>query len=164
MNRLASLLIIVPIVGYLVISSSLFTVDEREWAVMFRFGEIIRTDFKPGLHFKMPITNTVKKFDRRIQTLDAPAVRYQTVELKNVVVDSFVQWRINDVARYFVAIGSDDITARMLQNMSDLSRSEFGERTVKEVVSGDRSQIMTILKEKNNEFAPGSFCFHALEH
>ena len=153
MNRLASLLIIVPIVGYLVISSSLFTVDEREWAVMFRFGEIIRTDFKPGLHFKMPITNTVKKFDRRIQTLDAPAVRYQTVELKNVVVDSFVQWRINDVARYFVAIGSDDITARMLQNMSDLSRSEFGERTVKEVVSGDRSQIMTILKEKNNEFA-----------
>lgn len=138
---------------YVLILSSVFTVDEREWAVLFRFGEIIQADFEPGIHFKIPIYQTIKKYDKRIQTLDALAVRYQTVELKNVLVESFVKWRIKDVAKYFVSIGSGDVNARLAQNFNDLSRGEFGKRTVNQVVSGDRSEIMSVLKNRGNEFS-----------
>ena len=80
-------------------SFSVFTVDQRERAIMFRLGEIVRTDFEPGLHFKVPVWNNVRKFDARIQTLETDPERYLTIEKKNVEVDSFVKWRITDVAR-----------------------------------------------------------------
>lgn len=153
MNRILFALTGLILLGYITLTATVFTVDEREWAIMFRFGEVVRTDFEPGLHFKLPVAQTVSKFDNRIQTLEVPAVRYQTAELKNVIVDAFVKWRINDVKKYYVAIGAGDIDARLSQNINDLSRSEFGARTVREVVSGDRSKIMSVLKERSNEFS-----------
>lgn len=153
MNRILFALTGLILLGYITLTATVFAVDEREWAILFRFGEIVRTDFEPGLHFKLPVAQTISKFDKRIQTLEVPAVRYQTAELKNVIVDAFVKWRINDVKKYYVAIGAGDIDARLSQNINDLSRSEFGARTVREVVSGDRSKIMSVLKERSNEFS-----------
>jgi modulator of FtsH protease HflC len=100
------LLAAVVIVG----ASSLYTVDEREKAIVFRFGEIIRSDDAPGLHWKYPFINNVRKFDARVQTMDFDPQTYLTLEQKNLVVDSFVKWRVDDVTRYYVTV-SGDITA-----------------------------------------------------
>lgn len=135
--------------------SSLYTVDEREKAIVFRFGEIIQSEDKPGLHWKYPIINNVRKFDSRIQTMDATPQEYLTIEKKNLVVDSFVKWRVDDVARYYVTV-SGDITAaqrRLAQRVNNSLREEFGRRTVQEVVSGDRSQIMNVVQQATDEQA-----------
>ena len=107
----------------------------------------MRTDYKPGLHFKLPVVNNVKKFDARIQTLDAEPERYLTAEKKNVIVDSFVKWRIDDVAAYYTSMGGDRLRAnlRLSQIIKDGLRSEFGKRTIRDVVSGEREEIMKIL-------------------
>jgi membrane protease subunit HflC len=135
--------------------SSLYTVDEREKAIVFRFGEIIRSEDKPGLHWKYPIINNVLKFDARIQTMDANPQEYLTIEKKNLVVDSFVKWRVDDVARYYVTV-SGDITAaqrRLAQRVNNSLREEFGKRNVQDVVSGDRSQIMNVVQQATDEQA-----------
>ncbi|MDX1812394.1 MAG: protease modulator HflC [Gammaproteobacteria bacterium] len=139
-------------------SFALFTVDEREKAIMFRLGQIVSTDFKPGLHFKIPIFNNVKKFDSRILTMDAPPEEFLTSEKKNVTVDSFVKWRISDVEKYYVSMGGDERRAstRISQIIKDGLRNEFGIRTIQEAVSGERSQIMDSLlanaKKQVDEF------------
>lgn len=135
------------LVTVLVGSFCVFTVDERERAIKFRLGEIVKTDFEPGLYFKFPLVNNVRKFDARIVTLDAEPERYLTSEKKNVIVDSFVKWQINDVATYYTAMGGDERNAnlRLSQIIKDGLRGEFGKRTIQEVVSGERAQIMTIL-------------------
>ena len=135
-------------VGVVLGSLSTFTVEQRELAVLFRLGEIVRTDYKPGLHFKLPFINNIRKFDSRIQTLDADPERYLTAEKKNVLVDSFVKWRISDVAKYYTAMGGDVVSAniRLSQIIKDGLRAEFGKRTIQEVVSGERKQIMAILQ------------------
>ena len=97
MGQAKTLLGIVLVAAVILGSFSIFTVDEREKAALFRLGEIVRTDYKPGLHWKAPFINNVRKFDARIQTLDAESERYLTSEKKNVIVDSFVKWRISDV-------------------------------------------------------------------
>ena len=153
MNRTLSMTLLVLGGLLLVVSLSVFTVSERERAILFRLGQIVKADYEPGIHFKIPIIHTVQKYDARIQTLDAASVQYQTIELKNVVVDAFVKWRIEDVSDYFVAVGSGDINSRLGQIINDLSRDQFGKRTVQEVVSGDRSEIMRILQERANEVA-----------
>jgi len=132
-----------------------FIIDERERAIMFRLGEIVRTDFKPGLHFKVPILNQIKKFDGRIQTLDVQPERFLTVEKKNVIVDSFVKWRIEDVGRFYTAVSGDALQAglRLEQIIKDGLRSEFSKRTINEVVSGERAQIMDILTSNANQEA-----------
>ncbi|HFE38498.1 MAG TPA: protease modulator HflC, partial [Gammaproteobacteria bacterium] len=129
-------------------SFTLFTVDEREKAVMFRLGEIVKSDFVPGLHFKMPIVNNVRKFDARILTLDSPPEEFLTSEKKNVTVDSFVKWRIVDAATYYTSMGGDERRAelRISQIIKDNFRNEFGKRTIQEAVSGERSQIMDNLQ------------------
>jgi membrane protease subunit HflC len=135
-------------------SFSVFTVDQRERVILFRLGEIVRTDFEPGLHFKAPILNNVRKFDARIQTLDAEPERYLTIEKKNVIVDSFIKWRITDVARYYRATGGDPTRAglRLFQTVKSGLRGEFGKRTIQEVISGDRAKIMdTMTVNANNE-------------
>ena len=135
-------------------SFSVFTVDQRERAIMFRLGEIVRTDFKPGLYFKVPVWNNVRKFDARIQTLETDPERYLTIEKKNVEVDSFVKWRITDVARYYSATGGDPARAgsRLFQTVKSGLRSEFGKRTIQEVISGDRAKIMdTMTVNANND-------------
>ena len=138
-------------------SMSVFTVDEREKAVMLRLGEIVRADYEPGLHFKVPFVNSVRKFDGRILTLDAPPERYLTSEKKNVIVDSYVKWRIKEVGRYFRATGGDERRAalRISQIIKDGLRSEFGKRTIQEVVSGEREEVMETLVAKANRQVDG---------
>ncbi len=128
----------------LLLSFSLFTVAETELAILFRLGEIQRSDYQSGLHFKVPFINNVRKFDRRVLTLDAEPQRYLTVEKKDVIVDSFVKWRISDVQSYYKSTGGDERRTGLLvyQRINDALRSEFGRLTVKEVVSGERGAIM----------------------
>ena len=125
---------------------SVFTVDEREKAILLRLGKIEKTDFTPGLHFKIPFINNVRKFDGRVLTMDAEPETFLTVEKKNVVVDAFVKWRINDVSTYFTAMGGDERLAnvRLSQIVKDALREEFARRTIQEVVSGERAEIMNI--------------------
>ncbi|MCK5718288.1 MAG: protease modulator HflC [Thiomargarita sp.] len=124
-----------------------FTVHETERALMLRFGKIVSTDFNPGLHFKVPFYHTIRKFDKRIQTLDAPPEHFLTSEKKNLIVDSFIKWRIIDVENYYISVGGIAQRAgqRLAENIADGLRSEFGKRTIQEVVSGDRAEIMDII-------------------
>lgn len=126
------------------LSASMFTTSEKELAIMFRLGEIVKSDFQPGLHFKTPFVNNIQKFDARIQTMDSDPERYLTSEKKNVIVDSFAKWRISDVERYFTTMGGDARRAniRLAQVIKDGLRAEFGKRTVQEVISGERAEIM----------------------
>jgi membrane protease subunit HflC len=132
---------------------SLFRVYEKEGAILFQIGEIKRADYKPGLYVKWPIYQNVKKYDIRLQTLDAEPQRFLTGEKKDVIVDSFVQWRIKNLAEYYKSTGGDIRRASLLlyQKINDGLRSEFGKRTVQEVVSGERGAIMDIVTEKAEE-------------
>ena len=135
------------LIAVIIISQSLFVVSEIERAVKLRFGEIVQFDLEPGLHFKWPIVNSVRYFDSRILTLDAQPQRYLTSEKKALMVDSFIKWRIKDVAKYFTTTGGDEERAKRLlsQRVDTGLRNEFGVRTVKEVVSGERDQLMNSL-------------------
>lgn len=134
---------------------SLFTVAEWEKAIMFRLGEIREADFRPGLHVKIPFINNVRKFDGRLLTQDVEPERFLTVEKKNVIVDSFVMWRIADVTRYYKAVAGDERNARLRieQVIKDGMRGEFSKRTINEVVSGERDVIMEELTEAANRQA-----------
>lgn len=133
--------------GFLILSGTLYTVDERERAVVVRFGQVIRYDDKPGLHVKTPLFETVRFYSAQILTLDADPQLFPTIEKKYVVVDSFVKWRITDVLKFHVAVGGDEAKARerLSQVINSGLRGEFGKRTVKEVISGDRRKIMELL-------------------
>jgi membrane protease subunit HflC len=146
---------IVLFLGALIASGVFYTVDEREKAIVFKFGEIIRADDKPGLHLKVPVINQVRYFDARVQTMDSEAETYLTVEKKGLVVDSFVKWRIINPTQYFVSVSglATNASQRLRQLVNDGLRTEFGKRTVTEVISGDRSQIMKIVQEKTNKDA-----------
>ena len=137
------------------ISQSLFVVSETQRAVKLRFGEIVEFDVPPGLHFKLPIVNSVRKFDARILTLDAAPQSYLTSEKKALSVDSFVKWRVSDVAKYFTTTGGDEERLRRLlsQRVDAGLRNEFGSRTVKEVVSGQRDELMDKLSNQLNIIA-----------
>lgn len=128
-------------------SLAVFTVDETQTAIRFRLGEIVEANYDPGLHFKVPFINNVRKYDARVQSLDTDPERFLTAEKKNVIVDSFVIWRIADVGRFYTAVAGDPNRAnlRLDQIIKDGLRSEFSKRTLQEVVSGDRKQIMEIL-------------------
>ena len=138
-----------------IVYSSAFIVSEWELALKLRLGEIVDADYEPGLHWMVPILNNVKTFDGRIQTLDARAERFLTVEKKDVIVDSFAKWRIADVAQYFRSTGgSPDKTSRLLSERINTSlRDEFGKRTIQEVVSGERAEIMALLTKSADENA-----------
>ncbi|HAC33616.1 MAG TPA: protease modulator HflC, partial [Gammaproteobacteria bacterium] len=99
-NLILGVALVALLLGY----NTLFTVDERERAILFRFGEIVRADYEPGIHFKLPLVHQVALFSRQIQTLDGKPVRYQTEELKNVIVDAFVKWRIADVEKFYISV------------------------------------------------------------
>jgi membrane protease subunit HflC len=144
----------IPVLA-LVIWASVFTVDERQKAILFKFGEILSSDFEPGLHFKMPVINNVKKFDQRILTIDQQPERFLTAEKKDLIVDSFVKWRIADVEQYFKTTQGDENRAGQLlyQNINNGLRDEFGKRTVQEVIAGDRTEIMKIMTAEATEKA-----------
>ncbi len=138
-----------------VLAMSLFTVDETQTAIRFQLGEIVQDNYKPGLHWKWPLINNVRKFDRRLQTLDTEPERFLTAEKKNVIVDSFAMWRVEDVRRFYTTVGGDATQAnvRLDQIVKDSLRSEFSKRSIQEVVSGDRVQIMETLSRLLREQA-----------
>lgn len=135
------------LIGLLILTGTLYTVDERERAVVVRFGQVIRYDDKPGLHVKVPFLDGVRFYSAQILTLDAEPQQFPTIEKKYVVVDSFVKWRISDVLKFHVAVGGDEGKARerLAQVINSGLRGEFGKRTVKEVIAGDRHKIMELL-------------------
>jgi membrane protease subunit HflC len=145
------------LVGLLVLvaNASLFIVKENEVALLLRLGEIVDSDYEPGLHFKVPVVQESVIFDKRIQTLDAPKESFLTGEKKFVVVDSYAKWRITDVAQYFRSTrGSPAETSRLLSaRINAALRDEFGKRTIQEVVSGERTEIMNKLARDANESA-----------
>ena len=144
--------VVAAVVGVLVLlSMSAFTVDQRQRAIVFQLGEIKDLIEEPGLHFKWPLIQNVRYFDTRILTWDDPeAQRFITVENKPVQVDAFVKWRIVDVKKYYVSVAGDEIAAarRINQTVNGLLREEFGKRTVHDVVSGERDDIMNNVREK----------------
>mgnify|MGYP001591629164 FL=1 len=137
----------------LVALSSLFTVDERQLAIKFQLGEIVESDYEPGLHIKAPWPiNNVRKFDKRVLTLDTRPERFLTGEKKNVEVDFFVKWRIKNPAKYYTSFMGDERQAglRLLQIVNNGLQLEFDQRTIKQVVSDDRSVMMSDLTTKAN--------------
>lgn len=130
-------------------SSALYTVDQREYALVQRLGEIVAVKKEPGLYAKVPLLDRVRYFDKRIMTLDTSEPdRFITSEKKNVLVDSFVKWRIVDPVKYYVSVKGDEVQAekRLSQTVNAGLYDEFGKRTVHDVVSGERSQIMEVMR------------------
>jgi membrane protease subunit HflC len=143
------LLVIVAAVG----SSAVYYVDEREKAIVFQFGEIVRSNDEPGFHFKTPLINNVKYFDSRVQTMDSDPELYLTKAKKNLVVDSFVKWRITNAADYYTRLGglASNARNRLAQRVNDALRREFGNRSVQQVISGDRVEIMDVVRKTTDE-------------
>ncbi len=142
-NSMLNKIVIALVVLSLAISMSAFTVGTNERVIKFRMGEIVGVGYAPGLHFKWPIINDVKKFDSRILTMDSTPERFLTAEKKNVIVDSFVKWRIGDVKSFFTTVAGDvnQANIRLDQIVKDSFRSEFSKREIKQLVSTDRSII-----------------------
>ena len=139
------------LIAIMMLAASTFTVDQREHAIVFRLGEIVSIKKEPGLYFKTPLIENVRFFDNRILTLNVQeADRFITSEKKNVLVDSFIKWKIIDPAKYYVSVKGDEVQAerRISQTVNDGLRAEFGKRTIHDVVSGERTEIMQILTER----------------
>lgn len=136
-------------------ASSVYIVNEFERAVVLRFGSLIKVDVKPGFHVKLPFADVVRKFDGRVLTADARPESFFTIENKRLTVDSFAKWRIRDVDVYYRATGGNEDMAvdRLSQRINDGLRSQFGSRTLHEVVSGERDALMAILTESLNSTA-----------
>ena len=156
MSSLKSQLLIALLVLLVAIApQALYTVNMMEKAVLLRFQKVQRSGFEPGLYFKVPFIDQVIKFEKRTLTLDAEPQRFLTKEKKFLIVDSFIMWRIEDEEKYFTTTGGDEFTAQRLlaQKVNSGLRDEFGIRTIKEVVSGERREVMNILKEQANSAA-----------
>ncbi len=149
-------ILVAGIVALIVAALSMFIVDQRQNAIVFRLGEVVTIKKDPGLYFKVPVLDNVRYFDTRILTIEtAEPERFLTSEKKNVLVDLFVKWRITDVRQYYVSVAGDEPRAqtRLLQTINDGLRAEFGNRTVHDVVSGERDKIMELMREKANDDA-----------
>ncbi|RIZ68749.1 MAG: protease modulator HflC [Methylococcales bacterium] len=148
--------ILVGLAGLLLLGGmSVFSVSQTEKAIKFRLGEIVKNDYDPGLHFKIPFINNIKKFDARIQTMDAKPERFLTAEKKNVIVDSFVKWRIGNVSTFYTTVAGDidQANLRLDQIIKDAFRSEFSKRNIKQLISTDRSAIREILTNNSKAVA-----------
>lgn len=133
----------------LVVWLSTYIVHERELAIKFKLGEIVTTNNDPGLYWKIPIINNIRKFDSRVLTLDTPSERFLTSEKKNVIVDSFVKWRIVSPRDYYTSTQGDEriAVARIISILNDEMKGQFGSKTVREVISGERSAIMQAVND-----------------
>jgi membrane protease subunit HflC len=150
MNRIGSI-VIGALVVLLLLNSTIFTVDQRQTALVRQFGEVVKVHTEPGLKFKLPLIQNVIFFDLRILTSDAKqAESFLTAEKKNVLVDSFFKWRVINAQQFYVSVGGDEDRAatRIRQTVNDGLRAEFGKRTVHDVVSGQRDQIMKLIQQK----------------
>ena len=135
----------------ILLSLSIFVVDQRQTAIVLQLGEMVGVKTEPGLYFKVPLVQNVRYFDARILTMDSvEPERFITAEKKNVMVDSFVKWRIADVKQYYISVRGDEMVAqtRLMQTVNSIMREEFGKRSVSDVVSGERDKIMEVLREK----------------
>ena len=151
-------IVLIPILAILA-SSALYTVNETQVAIKLRLGEVVAIEEEPGLKFKTPFVNNVVFFDQRIQTLDSAPEAFLTIEKKNVIVDSYVKWRIVDVWKFYISTGGTVASAnlRLAQNNQDALRSEFSKRTIKEVVSDQRDAIMATVKSKLQAIAEAEY-------
>ena len=151
MRRHSAFVLMALVVLGLALSMSMYTVDQRRAAIKFQLGEVVAVQTQPGLYFLVPVLQNVRLYDTRIQTLDArDAERFLTSENKNVLVDSFVKWRVIDVRQYYVSVRGDSLAAeaRISQTVNDALRAEFARRSVHEVVSGEREKIMATVADK----------------
>ncbi|WP_261843974.1 protease modulator HflC [Aliamphritea ceti] len=141
--------VVVALLLVVLASNSLYIIKETDRAVLLKFGEIVNPNIQPGLHVKFPIINKVRKFDGRVLTLDAQPQSYLTVEKKRLVVDSFIKWRVIDPQTYYTATSGDQFRAaeRLFPSVDAGLRAQFGERTLTEVVSGERDQLMVELTD-----------------
>lgn len=148
-----------------VATNSMFVVSQTERAVMLQFGDMVRTDIPPGLHFKIPYVNTVRKFDARVLTVDATPQRYLTLEQKALLVDSYAMWRIVDVERFYTATSGDESRANSLlaQRVNDGLRNKFGERDLQEVVSGQRDSLMMQLTQELNTYTAEEYGIEVID-
>ena len=156
MNKNIGPFLIGLVVLLVVLSASMYTVDQRQNALVFQLGEVVSVKKTPGLYFKLPLVQNVRYFDTRILTLDAAdPERFITSEKKNVLVDSFIKWRVFDARQFYVSVGGDETRAqiRLNQTVNDGLRAEFGKRTINEVVSGRREEIMSIIRVKADQDA-----------
>ena len=151
MNRPSVVALVVAAVVALLLAMGVYTIDQRKAAVKFQLGEVVSVQTEPGLYFLVPVMQNVRLFDTRIQTLESKdPERFLTSENKNVLVDSFVKWRVIDVKQYYVSVRGDPIAAesRIAQTVNDALRAEFARRTVHDVVSGERDKVMTTVAER----------------
>lgn len=157
-------LILLALVGILAFSS-LFMVKETEYAIKFQLGRIVKADYEPGLHFKLPFVNNVRKFDRRILTLDTPSELMLTSEQKFVNVDAFVKWRIKDVSRFYISTEGMELRAlnRLEQIIKDRMRAQIASKTLVEVVSQERVNIMRGIQEAANSATGDEFGIEVLD-
>ena len=155
-SKLLALLGIILLVG-ITIHSTFYTVDEREKAIIVRFGQVLRYDDKPGLHWKTPFLDEVRYFDSRILTLDAEPQPFLTQEKKYVIVDSFAKWRVIDPLKYYLTVGGTETGARLRleQLINSGLRDEVNKRTVQSVVSTDRAKIMQLVTAAADKAARG---------
>ncbi len=146
-----STVVIIAVLALIVASMTLFTVDARQYAIVFQLGEVIDIKKEPGLYAKIPLVQNVLYFDSRILTVESEdPERFLTSEKKNVLVDAFIKWRVVDPKQYYISVGGEESRARtrLQQAINDGLRAEFGKRTVHEVVSGQRDEIMEILRKR----------------
>jgi membrane protease subunit HflC len=156
MKASATAVLIAIVVALVVASMSLFTVDQRQQAIVFRLGEVVSIKTDPGLYWKLPLIEDVRYFDIRIHTVDTEEPeRFLTSEKKNVLVDSYVKWRISSVEQYYISVGGDERRARdrLNKTVNDSLRAEFGKRTVYQVISGERDEIIELMREKVDDDA-----------
>ena len=139
--------------AFVVLSNAVYVISETQRGVLLRFGEVVKTDLTPGLHFKTPFVNSVRKFDGRILTVDSTPERFFTQEQKQLIVDSYAKFRVIDVAKYYTATNGEEFRAAALlsQRINDDLRNQVAGRSVQEVVSGERDQLMEAVKARLNE-------------
>lgn len=151
-NLLAGIIALIVLLLY----TSVYTVDQRQTAILFKFREIVNAEIGPGLHFRIPFVNTVSKFPSQILTLTSESERFLTGEKKYVLVDFYVKWRIKDISAFYRSTGGGrvaDAENRLEQIMKDGLRNEFSKRTIEEALSAERDNIMHGLETKSNEVA-----------
>ncbi len=157
MSNRGFLSLLVIVVVLIIGSSSFYIVTEYERAVVLRFGRLVNMDVPPGLHFKIPLADKVRKFDARLMTADMRPESFFTIENKRLIVDSYIKWRVKNVETYYKATGGDEAVAaeRLAQRVADGLRNQFGRRTLHEVVSGKRDELMSELTFNLNAVSEG---------
>lgn len=139
--------------GFIVLSNAVFVISETQRGVLLKFGEVVNSDLEPGLHFKIPFVDSVRKFDGRILTVDSTPERFFTQEQKQLIVDSYAKFRVVDTSKYYTATSGEEFRAAALlsQRINDDLRNQVAGRSVQEVVSGERDQLMEAVKSRLNE-------------